>query len=85
MPGQQPAVRCRMCALAAFKAKADPNADRKPVICPLDLVSKDPRAITYAAKILASTAKPKISCERVERWLRRTTLLKKLRDLQAVR
>jgi hypothetical protein len=59
------------------KAAGEPY---KKYICPLDLVSSDPRGIAHAASHLGNSEGNR---RRIKRWLEQNTLLKHLRHLQA--
>lgn len=76
------AVRCRQCARSA-QENVKRRANGKPCkqyLCPLDAVSDDPRGIAQAASLMGTSEGNR---RRIKRWLEKSTLLKRLRQLQA--
>ncbi|TVY55479.1 Inositol-pentakisphosphate 2-kinase [Lachnellula cervina] len=76
------AVRCRQCARSAQEnvKRRGNGKPYKQYLCPLDAVSDDPRGIAQAASLMGTSEGNR---RRIKRWLEKSTLLKRLRQLQA--
>lgn len=51
-------------------------------MCPLDLISSDPKDVLRAANLLLHSDSVRLDIARFERWLQSTKLLHRLRDIQ---
>lgn len=78
-------IRCRQCARMA-KRNADSVRSGEPPyqygFCPLDLTSKDPDTLDMAAWQILNPKTEENHVRKLAKWLKSTTLLTNLRDMQ---